>query len=128
MKSEKTRLLWVDDNRDMLEMVRMVLTDEAPDFENVGFLDSLDRLEAEIDAHAPDIVVLDFSMPGGGSLEAMTRCRARFPSVQFVVVSAHDDSFVTESSLAAGAAAYQVKDGDIDALVTCLRGVAAQRG
>ena len=125
---EKTRILWVDDNRDMLEMYRMLLTDAAPDFENVGFLHTLDRLEAEIEAHAPDIVVLDFSMPGGGSLEAMKVCRERFPSVQFVVLSAHDDSVVTESSLAAGASAYKVKDGDIDALVECLRGVAAHRG
>jgi DNA-binding NarL/FixJ family response regulator len=121
----KTRVLWVDDNPDLLELYAELFNFRwLADFESVGFLSTLDKLEEEIATRSPDLVVLDLSMPGRNPLEAMRACLATSAAVRFVIYSAHDQGFIIERAVAAGAAAYKVKDGNLEALTQCLRRVA----
>jgi DNA-binding NarL/FixJ family response regulator len=124
-KQAKTRVLWVDDNVDLLEVYQATLPFTGDgEFEHVGFVSTLDHLEDEITNLAPNIVVLDYVMPGRRSLELMRQCLSRFPAVKFVIVSGHDNSSLAPIALAAGASAFMSKRGDMAALIECLRRVA----
>lgn len=65
-------VLLVDDDPAMTEMYRLGL--EAQGF-HVTVLHDATRLNEEVDAHRPDIVVLDWEMPGVRGDEALERLR-----------------------------------------------------
>lgn len=58
----------------------------------------------------PDVVVLDISMKGMDGFAAAEQIRAASPQVRIVMLSMHTDRGFVERALAAGAAAYLIKD------------------
>jgi two-component system response regulator NreC len=55
----------------------------------------------------PDVVLLDFSLPGGESgLELCRRLKTMTPEVRVVVFTAHDSPELRRAALEAGAAAF----------------------
>ncbi|MFZ2855760.1 MAG: response regulator transcription factor [Rhodocyclaceae bacterium] len=64
------------------------------------------RLYAEL---APDLLVMDVSMPGIGGLAALERLRAHHPNARVLMLSAHQDSVIPLRALKAGALGYLSK-------------------
>jgi DNA-binding response OmpR family regulator len=71
-----TRVLVVEDDRTVAEVVTRYLEREGFDVESVG--DGNEALE-RADAQLPDLVVLDIMLPGLDGLEVCRRLRARAP-------------------------------------------------
>ena len=60
-------------------------------------------------AHAPDLIVMDVSMPGIGGLAALERLLARAPDARVLMLSAHGDTQTCMRALRAGARGYLCK-------------------
>ena len=84
----------------LLEGAGALVVGEAADGE--GAL----RLHAEM---APDLLVMDVSMPGGGGLLALERLRARDAAARILMLSAHHDEIVPVRALRLGANGYLCK-------------------
>jgi DNA-binding NarL/FixJ family response regulator len=65
------------------------------------------RLAEELE---PDLAVLDVAMPGLGGIEAAEVIRSRSPRTRIVAVSMYGDLHYRKRMLAAGAAAYVLKN------------------
>ncbi len=76
---------------------------------------------------APDVVVMDLSMPGMGGLEALRRIRARHPQAHVLALSAHDDPMHARRALQEGALGFLSKRSAPEALVEAVTAVAAGR-
>jgi DNA-binding NarL/FixJ family response regulator len=102
------KVLVVDDHAVVREGIRHVL--DSGDFEVVG--EACDGVEALdlADSLAPDVVILDLSMPRMSGLEAATRMRALWPDVRILVLSIHDHEEYVLQSVRAGAQGYLRKD------------------
>ncbi len=72
------------------------------------------RLFAEL---APDLLMMDLSMPGCGGLAALERIVARDPAARVLIVSAHTDPLTAERALKAGAMGYLCKRSAPDELL-----------
>lgn len=67
---------------------------------------------AGIRQHRPDVVLLDWAMPGPGGAEVLDTVTRQFPTVRVLVVSGVDDIATIRQVLAAGADGYLPKSAD----------------
>ncbi len=117
------RIVLADDHAMVRESLRKLLSDFR-DMEVVGVAASADDLFASLALHAPQVAVLDVSMPGPGIAEVLTRVGVEFPAVRTLVLSMFSEELYAKRALAAGASAYLSKDQSPELLVEAIRKVA----
>jgi two-component system response regulator NreC len=76
-------------------------------------------------AHRPRVLLLDLSMPGGSSLEAIPQIRAGSPDTAIVVLTMHDDPSFARTALQGGASGFVLKEAADEELLEAIRSVAA---
>lgn len=115
----RTRSIVVcDDQQDLREAIRLVLTD-IPRFQVVAEAGDGPTGLAEIRRYKPDLIILDVTMPGGGP-ELARAAKDASPTSHIVVFSARDDPATRDAMLAAGADQYVLKSGRIRLLLEAL--------
>jgi DNA-binding NarL/FixJ family response regulator len=121
----RVRVLLVDDHEVVRAGYRTLLQDS--DVDVVG--EAADGAVAcqQYIALAPDVVVMDLSLPGAGGLEAIRRILARDPAARILVFSIHDDVAFVEQALRAGAKGYITKASAAEVLVEAVGEVADGR-
>lgn len=72
---------------------------------------------------APDVVVMDISMPGLNGIDATRRILAENPEIKIIALSMHSDRNIILQVLRAGAKGYVLKDSAFDELVTAIQAV-----
>jgi len=119
-----TTVLLADDHEMVREGLRALLEKED-DLEVVGEAENGRRAVRLARDLAPDIVVMDVSMPDLNGMEATRQVSRRCPQTQVIALSVHaDPRFVTEM-LRAGADGYVLKDCAFEDLARGIRAVVA---
>lgn len=108
-ETRKGRILIVDDDRNLAELLGEVLT--RSEYE-VLIAESADEAIAAVSATTPSIAVLDVRMPGTSGLELGTMLRDQF-GVPFVFLTLLDDDATVRRATDLGALAYIVKPADM---------------
>jgi two-component system invasion response regulator UvrY len=116
-------VLLVDDHPVVCDGYRRLLETE-PDIRVVAEAGDGETGCGQYKRHAPDVVVLDLSMPGIGGLETMRRIRAYDPGAHILVFSMHDSEAMVRHALQAGATGYLTKQGGMGQMVRAVREVA----
>jgi DNA-binding NarL/FixJ family response regulator len=78
-----------------------------------------------IEAHRPNIVLMDIMMPDLNGLEATRRITKEFPYVRVIILSMNAAEEYVLQAIRAGASGYLLKDGSITELEQAIRAVAA---
>lgn len=112
------RIVVCDDQRDLREAIRLVLTD-VPRFRIVAEAENGPSGLHEIRLHRPDLILLDVSMPGGGP-DLARAAKDASPTSHIVVFSGRDDAATRDAMLAAGADQYVLKSGRLRLLLEAL--------
>ena len=99
-------VLIVDDDQKLLKMLRRTLTYEG--FHVVTATDGHEAL-AQVQAHHPDIIVLDWLMPGLSGIAVTQRLRAAHDDTMILMLTARDDIEDRVEGLESGADDYLVK-------------------
>jgi len=71
----------------------------------------------------PDVVLMDFSMPGLDGGEATREIRAQVPEVRVIGFSMHDSDYMSAKMRSAGVAAYVSKADPPDRVIEVIRSV-----
>jgi DNA-binding response OmpR family regulator len=118
------RILVVDDNRDILELIRRVLWAEGHDV--VLARDGLEALQQEL-ATQPDLVILDVNLPVLNGWEVCQRIKARrnVPVMLLTVRAEHAD---LERSREAGADDHLPKPFEISEFLKRIANITAGAG
>ena len=77
--------------------------------------------------HAPDVSIIDLSMPGVGGLALIRRIIAHEPLARVLVFSMHEEAVFAERALQAGACGYVTKQSPPEVLVEAVHEVYAGR-
>lgn len=116
------RVLLVDDHKMVIEGLNGLLATDAA-IEVVGKAATGERgleLASEL---APDVMVLDVTMPGLNGIETMKRIRILAPETEVIGLSMHATGQVICDMLRAGAAGYILKTGSVSQLATAIKTV-----
>lgn len=98
----------VEDNPDLLAGTSCVLQ-ASPGLHVVGEYASAEAFFAALPTAVPDVVLMDISLPEMSGIEAVRLLRARFPRVQAVILSVHEDDENVFRAICAGAIGYLTK-------------------
>ncbi len=114
------RVLVVDDHRTFTDLVLMALRAE-PDLEAVGAAHDAGSARSMVDAHRPDVVLLDVNLGSDDGLELAADLARNRPEIRIVVLTAHGSPAVVRRAIASGACAVLPKDGSLPELLAGLR-------
>ena len=114
------KVLLADDHPLIIAGIRRTL-DHVDDMEVVGEARTGEELLQLVERRGPDIVLMDFKMPGMHGVEMIERIRASWPEVKIVVLSASDERPIIDAALNAGASAYVLKSAHTVDIASVLR-------
>ncbi|MFI9204336.1 response regulator [Streptomyces sp. NPDC053048] len=118
------RVLIADDQH-LVRMGLRMLFDPAPDIEVLGEADNGAEAVRLADSLAPDVVMMDLRMPGGGGIAATERILAARPTIRVLALTTFDDDDHLYPALSAGACGFLVKDTPPGELLDAVRRAAA---
>lgn len=119
----KLRILLADDHETVREGLRMILNAQ-PDMQVVATAGDGRDAVAEAERTAPDVVIMDISMPGLNGLAATLQLTERVPATKVLTLTRHADNSYMQQLLRAGAAGYVLKQSRPAELLRAIRSVA----
>lgn len=122
MSNNRIKVMLVDDHA-VVRMGFKLLLQGSADIEVIGEAQSGEEALRHFQELAPDVLVMDISMPGIGGLEAIDRVLAKDPQQKILVLSAHEDVMHARRVLKAGAAGYLTKRSAAEVLMEAIRAV-----
>jgi DNA-binding NarL/FixJ family response regulator len=118
----RKRILIVDDHPLMREGLRGTINRE-PDLVVCGEVENADQAVDAVQRLAPDLALVDITLPGKNGLELVKDIKAIHPRLVILAISMHDESLYAERMLRAGAAGYFTKQQPPDELIKAIRQV-----
>ncbi len=118
------RVMLVEDNdvfREALELM-LGMREEVEVVAAVG--DGAAAVGAALE-HRPDVILMDYRLPGIDGVEATTLLLAQFPQLRVVALTASADDVQRQALLTAGAVACLGKDEELDEIVAAIRQAAS---
>ena len=115
-----------DDHTVMRSGLRMLLEAEK-DFDVVAEAGTIQSVLRDVRSHRPAVLVLDLKMPGGSSVDAISRLAAFAPGTAVVVLTMEDDPVFMREAYRAGASGYVLKEAAATELVKAIRAAAGNR-
>jgi len=120
----KKRVLIVDDHPILRKGLSLLINSE-PDLTVVAEADNAQRALEKIEAHKPDLLIIDISLPGIDGIELIKTVKLSNRDLPALVVSMHDESLFAERALRAGARGYIMKQEALEKVLVAIRRVLA---
>jgi len=115
--------VFLADDHNVVRQALAEMVAREPDFEVVGqCADGLTVVDAVL-AAAPDVLVLDISMPGLNGLDVCREVTRKMDHVGVLILSMHDDEEFVARALENGASGYLMKEADNEQLLDAIHAV-----
>ncbi|HEX8911924.1 MAG TPA: response regulator transcription factor [Humisphaera sp.] len=117
-----TKILLADDHQIVRKGLRAILERES-DFSVVAEATSGTDAVEQAAKLAPDVVLMDISMPGLNGIDACRKVVERNPEVRVIALTVHSIQDMISGIFRAGAVGYLLKDAAVEELVHAVRTV-----
>lgn len=116
----QARILLADDHSLILEGVRRLIESH---YDVVGWADDGKSLVEAALRLAPNLVILDISMPVLNGIDAAREIKKELPATKLVFLSMHANPIYLRKALEVGACGYVLKSGAAEELLTAIDAV-----
>ena len=117
---DPVRIVLVEDNQVFREALELLLGLRS-DVEVVASVGDGTEAVPACKAYEPDVVLMDYRLPGLDGVQATLAVRAACPDTAVVCLTASANATEVEALLEAGAVACLTKDQELDTIVEALR-------
>jgi two-component system response regulator NreC len=118
----KTRILIADDHAVLRSGLKMLLNAQD-DLIVVGEATNGSEVLPAVRDHAPDLLLLDITMPKTDGLQVLSQVTRAHPNVRVLVLTMHEEEGYLRRALEAGAAGYCPKSAADAELISAIRAV-----
>jgi DNA-binding NarL/FixJ family response regulator len=120
----KIRVVLADDHPVVLAGMK-ALIEASPDIEVAGECNNGHAALQVLNAKAPDIAIIDISMPEMGGITLANRIAQDHAATKVLVLTAQEDRAYVQQLLSAGARGYVLKRSAADELIRAIRTIQA---
>ena len=124
LSRDSLRVVLADDHAVVREGLKVLLNTQ-PDIEVIGEVADGEAAWRAAKELAPDVLVMDLSMPLLGGADATARVRRDCPAVRVLALTVHEEPLYLTQLLRAGASGYVLKRAAASELVQAVRTVAS---
>jgi DNA-binding NarL/FixJ family response regulator len=119
---ERKKIVIAEDHTILREGLRALISAE-PDFDVVAEAEDGREAIRRVEHFAPDLILMDLSMPRMTGLDAVKELKKRFPETKVLVLTVHKSEEYILATLNAGADGYALKDSTKNELIMAIRNV-----
>ncbi len=116
------RILIYEDNSNLRESLSNLLS-LSEEYNVLGTFPDCMKVEEQVKANQPDVVLMDIDMPGMNGIEAVRKIRGFDKKVQIIMLTVFDDNTHVFEAMYAGANGYLLKKYISDKLIHSIREV-----
>ncbi len=120
------KIVLADDHQIVRQGLRTLLAGE-PDMKIVGEADNGRKTLGLAEQMAPDVIIMDISMPDLNGIDATRQILQKSPNIKIIALSMHSDSLFVMNMFKSGALGYLLKDCALEELVKAIRTVMRQK-
>src|SRR5690625_446256 len=113
------KIALIDDHKLFREGVKRILSYE-PSFDVVAEADDGREVQAIVDEHKPEVVLMDINMPEVNGIEATKSLLENNSDIKVIILSIHDDESYVTHALQTGAQGYLLKEMDTESLMDAI--------
>ena len=114
----KERILWADDEIDLLKPHILFLQNKGYEVETVtNGRDAIDALSSQIF----NLIILDENMPGMTGLETLQEIKRMHPEVPVVMITKSEEEHIKEQAIGEKIADYLIKPVNPSQILLCLK-------
>lgn len=116
-------IVLVDDHQMVREGIKLMLK-MLPDCEVVAEASNGDEALKAVQQHSPDVLVLDWSIPGISGVELVARVGVDSPRTRILILSMHRDDEMVRKAMQAGAHGFVHKEASAASLIESIHLIA----
>ncbi len=116
------RRLYIVDDHPLMRKVLSQTLNRTNDLSVIGSAPSAEAALEELSQLEPDLVLVDYSLPGMNGVELIKRLQKSHPRTPCLLISSWQERVLIDAALAAGARGYVVKS-DPDILLQAINDV-----
>ncbi|MFM2070088.1 MAG: hypothetical protein RLZZ623_351 [Actinomycetota bacterium] len=114
------KVLIVDDHRSYAEALSLAVSIE-PGFQSIGSVPDVDSAISAVLEQRPDVVIIDWQLPGVDGIEGVRRLLVADPRLKVVMITGHADGSLRRLAALAGASAFLAKESSIAEILQAVR-------
>jgi DNA-binding NarL/FixJ family response regulator len=119
------RILLVEDNQVFREALELLLGMRA-DVEVVASVGDGSEVVEAVQEHGPQVVLMDYRLPGMDGVQATAAVKERYPEVAVVCLTASANAREIEALYEAGASSCLTKDQELEEIVDAVKRAAGR--
>lgn len=122
MNQKPIRVLVVDDHQLIIEGIKSMLQEET-DIEFTGGANSMKGALDFVNSQNVDVILLDVNMPEGSGIETTKLLKEKYPEIQILALTMHEDISIITQMVKAGASGYLLKGSNMREIIEAIKAV-----
>lgn len=116
------RIVIADDHQLFREGLQLILSSE-PAWQVIAEVDNAEDLLTRVKTEQPELVMMDYRMPGGGSLSALEYIKKRYPEIKVIMLTGVQSRTLFSQMTACQADGILLKEMSADELKKAVKNV-----